>query len=206
MFLKTGELKKIMKAGLKQGGLTVANANERYLVHSDCWGACVEHPYASNKFKAAIMELIGDLPEPGECYRYTIGADKGLKQESVYDYPDPYEKWKAAKDFAVITPMLMMAWPHEYMVVQRRSDKAFMAVRRAVSSAVISASELDPTAESMPGRACILGQALYFKNETTVYWVYTESLGTKVCEVLFPRLAGIDFFEDSWLEAERIWN
>lgn len=59
MFLKTGELKKIMKAGLKQGGLTVANANERYLVHSGCWGACVEHPYASNKFKAAIMELIG---------------------------------------------------------------------------------------------------------------------------------------------------
>ncbi|WP_368271971.1 hypothetical protein [Enterocloster lavalensis] len=199
MFLKTGELKKIMKASLKKHGLIVGNVDDHYLVYSDCWGAYVEHPYASNKFKAAIMELIGDLPEPGECYHYTIGADKELVQEAVIDYPDPYEDWKRAKDFAAITPMFLMAWPHEYLVFQRHSDLAFLTAERKLSCDVISASELDHTAEGMPGRPSMLYSVLYFKNETTIYWVHTESPGTKAREVLFPHMNGISFFEDDWI-------
>lgn len=198
MFLKTGELKKIMKASLKKHGLIVGNVDDHYLVYSDCWGAYVEHPYASNKFKAAIMELIGDLPELGECYHYTVGADKELVQETVLEYPDPFKNWKMAKDFAAITPMFLMAWPHEYLVFQRHSDLAFLAAQRNLSCDVISASELDHTAEGMPGRPSVLNSVLYFKNETTIYWVHTESAGTKAREVLFPHMEGISFFEDDW--------
>lgn len=188
-----------MKASLKKHGLIVGNVDDHYLVYSDCWGAYVEHPYASNKFKAAIMELIGDLPEPGECYHYTIGADKELVQEAVIDYPEPYENWKQAKDFAAITPMFLTAWPHEYLVFQRHSDLAFLVAQRKLSCDVISASELDHTAEGMPGRPSVLYSVLYFKNETTIYWVHTESPGIKTREVLFPHMAGMNFFEDNWV-------
>ncbi|WP_074664508.1 hypothetical protein [Enterocloster clostridioformis] len=202
MFLKTGELKKIMKASLKKHGLIVGNVDDHCLVYSDCWGVYVEHQYASNKFKAAIMELIGDLPEPGECYHYTIGADKELVQEAAIDYPDPFEDWKRAKDFAAITPMFLTAWPHEYLVFQRHSDLSFLTAKRKLSCDVISASELDHMAEGMPRRPSMLCSVLYFKNETTIYWVHTESPETKAREVLFPHMRGISFFEDDWIDQE----
>lgn len=203
MFLKTGEMKKIMKSSLKKHGLIVGNVNNRYLVYSDNWGVYVEHAFATNKFKAAIMELIGDLPEPYECYKYTIEPDKELKQERVFDYPDAYELWKTAKDSGAIAPMYLVAWPHEYVVYQRKSDLKFIVAQRSLTTAAISPSELDQSSESMPGRPGILcGNVLYYKNESTIYWVHTESPGHKALEVLFPHMEGISFFEDDWLEKE----
>lgn len=199
MFLKTGELKKIMKSSLKRHGLIVGNVNEHYLVYSDNWGVYVEHAFASNKFKAAIMELIGDLPEAYECYAYTIDVEKQIQQQAVYDFPDPFKKWKDAKDFTVISPILLVAWPHEYVVYQRNSDLKFLTALRDLTDNVISASELDSTSEHMPGCPSILDGVLYYKNESTIYWVHTESPGHKVLESLFPQLTGISFFEDDWL-------
>lgn len=105
MFCKTGELKKIMKASLKRRGLFVCNVNNHYLVYADDWGIYVNHVFASNKFKAAIMELIGDIPEPGECYHYTIDDNKELVPQMVMDVVEPYKSWMQAKDYGVITPM-----------------------------------------------------------------------------------------------------
>ena len=198
MFLKTGELKKIMKSSLKRCGLIVGNVNGHYLVCSDSWGAYVAQMYATNKFKAAIMELIGDLPEQEECWFYTIGAEKEVQRERVLDVPNPYEDWKQAKDYAAATPLYLDAWPHEYVVFQKHSNREYCTAKRALTGAVISASELEAMGETMPGMPSILGNTLYFKNETTIWWVGMESAGSKVREVLFPRLSGVDFFEDDW--------
>ena len=199
MFLKTGELKKIMKSSLKRHGLIVGNTDSHYLVYSDCWGVYVELDYASNKFKAAIMELVGDLPEPGECFEYTLDVDKEIQKQTYFGYPDPYEEWKAAKDFATAAPLYFSARPHEYMVYQKNSDKDFLTVDRALTQAAISPSELDTTTEHMPDRPSVLGgHILYYKNESTIYWVHSENPGRKALEVLFPRMGGIDFFEDDW--------
>ena len=73
MFLKISELKKALKSALKMSGLTVGNTDGCYVVAAADWGLYVSQEYASNKFKAAIMELVGDLPEPEECLHYTIG-------------------------------------------------------------------------------------------------------------------------------------
>lgn len=200
MFTKSGELKKIMKASLKSCGLIVGNIQEHYLVCSDRWGLYVEQAFATNKFKAAIMELIGDLPERGECYRYTIGEKKEIRIEPVTDWPDPYGKWRRAKGCAVHAPLILFAFPHEYILCQKMDDLSFLAVRRDLTSAVISSSELDKETEHMPGRPSILGSsALYYKNETMIYWVEADPVGEKVEGVIFPHLEGISFFERDWL-------
>lgn len=199
MFCKTGELKKIMKSSLKRCGLFVGNVHDHYLVYADDWGIYVDHVIVSNKFKAAVIELIGDLPETGECYHYTIGDDKELVTERVFNIEDPYESWKKAKDFGVIAPIFLSAWPHEYIVVQRKSDYQFITARRNLTLDVISPRELETASEHMPDRPSILhGEILYFKNESTIYWVHTESCGHKVKEVLFPLLNGISFFDSDW--------
>lgn len=199
MFTKSGELKKIMKASLKSCGLIVGNIQEHYLVCSDRWGLYVEQAFATNKFKAAIMELIGDLPERGECYRYTVETKKKIRIEPVTDWPDPYGEWKRAKGYAVHTPLILFAFPREYILCQM-DDLSFLAVRRDLTSAVISSSELDEKTEHMPGRPSILGSSvLYYKNETMIYWVEADPVGEKVEGMIFPHLEGISFFERDWL-------
>lgn len=200
MFLKTGELKKAMKSALKSRGLTVGNTDGQYLVYCDSWGVCVDAVYASNKFKAAIMELIGGLPEDGECYRCSLSPEKGIEQERVYDIPVPFEDWKAARDCAAMTPLSLAVWPHEYIVFQRKSDLGFLTAARSLTGKMISPSVVDQSVESMPGRPSVLaGTVLYFKNETTIYWVRGEGCGEKAESVLFPHLDGIDFFETDWV-------
>lgn len=204
MFLKTGEMKKIMKASLKRSGLCVGNVNEHYLVYSDRWGVYVEHAFASNKFKAAIMELIGDLPEPDECYLFTIDSDKQVTQQVVLDYPDPYVEWKDAKDQTIGTPIFLSVWPHEFIVYQKKSDLKFMTALRSLTDAVISASELETDFEHMPKNPDVNGNTLYYKNESTIYWVKEEYPGERTLGVLFPKLAGLNFFEDGWTAADDI--
>lgn len=203
MFLKTSELKKVMKSALKSRGLTVGNMDGQYLVYCDFWGVCVDAVCASNKFKAAIMELTGDLPEDGECYRCSLSPEREIEQERVYDIPAPFEDWKAAKDCAVMTPLFLTAWPHEYAIFQRKSDLEFLTADRTLAEKMISPSELDQTVESMPGRPSVLaGTVLYFKNDTTIYWVRATNCGEKVGRVLFPCMSGIDFFESDWILKE----
>ena len=154
MFLKTGEIKKILKASLKKHGLVIGCVNRHYLVYSDNWGVYVRGIYASNKFKAALMELIGDLPEPEECYFYEIEAEsKQPVGRTELNYIDPFERWKQAKDYAVQTPLYLGAWPHEYAIFQVHSDLSYLTVPRTLTGA-ISVSELE-NGEEMPGRPCV---------------------------------------------------
>lgn len=197
MFLKTGELKKILKASLKKHGLVVGCVNHHYLVYSDSWGVYVDVIYASNKFKAALMELIGDLPEPEECYFYEIEpVNRQPVSRPESNYINPFERWKQAKDYALQTPLYLNAWPHEYAMFQVHSDRSYLTVSRTLIGA-ISVRELEE-GEGIPGNPCVKDGALYWKNETMIYWAHSESPGNRVLTSLFPKLAGLSFFEDSW--------
>ncbi len=200
MFLKIGELKKALKAALKMSGLTVGNADGFYVVAAAEWGVYVDQNYASNKFKAAIMELVGDLPEPEECLHYTIG-EIGLSWNSEEFPPDPYEEWKRAKDGAVATPIVLSSWRHEYIVFQRKSNLQYLTAPSSLTVNMLSAKELEE-GERMPERPNVSEDTLYFKNEAMIYWVKACSPGERVLKVLFPRMEGISFFETNWLKGE----
>jgi hypothetical protein len=197
MFLKTGELKKNMKSALKSGGLYVGNMNGRYLVHASTWGLSTEILYASNKFKAALMELIGDIPEPGEYYKYSQ-QDGEVVQDSQTDYPDIYYLWKEAKDYATYVPLNYCVWPHTFIVLQIHSDLSYKVADKGMTADVISSKELDTKVESMPGRPNYNSGILYWKNDTTIYWVHTTELGEKARDVIFPTMEKLDFFQTDW--------
>ena len=72
MFLKTGKIKEAMKAALKAGGLTVGNYDNHYLVCTNWWGVWVDCECATNKFKAAIMEVVGELPVYETCCLFSL--------------------------------------------------------------------------------------------------------------------------------------
>jgi hypothetical protein len=63
---------------------------------------------------------------------------------------------------------------------------------------VISSKELDTTVESMPGRPNYNSGILYWKNDTTIYWVHTTEAGEKAKDILFPSMGKLDFFQTDW--------
>lgn len=200
MFLKTGELKKIMKAALKTGGLTVGNIDHHYLVCTLLWGVYVANDHASNKFKAAITELIGDLPDPGECFECRYDSDNKVQEQFCFNYPSPYSEWREARDFATKTPVALEVWPYEYRLYQKKSTLGFLAFDSILTDIIISPGELEPD-ENMPGRPSVSkDNILYFKNDFMIYWVRSEKMPEKVREVVLPHLKGLDFFQDNWTE------
>lgn len=203
MFLKTGELKKMMKSALKSGGLYVGNMNGRYLVHADTWGLNTEILYASNKFKAALMELIGDIPESGEYYKYSLQAGEVI-QDVELAYPDVYEAWKEAMDYATHVPVYLISWPHTYIVLQVHSDLGYKVADKCLTADVISSKELDTTVESMPDRPSYNKGILYWKNDTTIYWAHTTEPGERAREALFPSMEKLDFFQRDWLLKDNV--
>lgn len=204
MFLKINEFKKAMKSALKtSGGLIIGNVKGHFLVHTSLWGVWVESVYATSKFKAAIVELIGDMPEEETCYRYHL-EEKNLKMEYQIRYEDPYDQWKEAKDFACEVPLVFYSMPHELSIYQSKSDRSYMTVLQSYAAGMMSPAELEAGMEHMPGRPSVspAGSTLYFKSETMIYWISIVKVPQKAEDTIFRCLRGLDFFEDDWLPKE----
>ena len=204
MFLKISEFKKAMKSALKtSGGLVIGNVKGHFLVHASLWGVWVESIYATSKFKAAIVELIGDMPEEETCYRYRL-EEKKLKMEYQVSYEDPYDKWKEAKDFACEVPLAFYSTPHELSIYQSKSDRSYITVLQSYAAGMMSPAELEAGMEHMPGRPSVspAGSTLYFKSDTMIYWTSIIKVSKKAEDTIFRYLRGLDFFEKDWLPKE----
>ena len=204
MFLKISEFKKAMKSALKtSSGLVIGNVKGHFLVHASLWGVWVESIYATSKFKAAIVELIGDMPEEETCYRYHL-EEKTLKMEYQASYEDPYDKWKEAKDFACEIPLVFYSSPHELAVYQINSDRSYVTVLQSYAAGMMSPAELEAGMERMPGRPSVspAGSTLYFKSDTMIYWTSIIKVSKKAEDTIFRYLRGLDFFEKDWLPKE----
>lgn len=200
MFIKTAGLKKLMKAAIKGSGVVVGYVNNTYLVYTNYWGVSTPDVYASNKFKAAVIELIGDFPNEGECYHYRKDRT-GLLQEEVTAPINPYQEWLEAKDAAKITVIEVESFPHKYVIVQRKSDLGFIGVNTVHLTDILSRSELDK-GESMPQSPALKEDTLYLKNENMFWWVKSYPLERKIREIILGHLKGINFFADDWDEKE----
>ena len=199
MFLRTAELKKEMTAALKSSGLVVGMLDGRYYVRGRNWGLFADRESVSNKFKGAVTELVGRLPEPGEINQYM--QDKDGMRTSAYELTfHPYEAWLGAKERIRQTPVLLDAFPHVYAVFQRKVTLELIAVKQTLINA-ISDKELEKE-EVMPGDPYLIGCGmLCWHNETTIYWAEAERMAEKVRDVLFPALMNVDFYADDWRRA-----
>lgn len=199
MFLKTAEIKKEMTAALKSSGLVVGMLDGRYYVRGRNWGLFAERGSVSNKFKGAVTELVGRLPEPGEINKY-MRCKEGIQTEMYEPMINPYNAWLGAKEAVRQTPVLLGVFPHVYAIFQRVGTLELMAVRQTLIN-TISGKELEKE-ETMPGQPSMSYGTLYWHNETTIYWAETERMAEKVRDVLFPALMHVDFSADDWRKTQ----
>lgn len=193
MFLNITEFKKFLKAAYKGSGLIVGILDGNLVLTNNAraWGVQIDGDYIPNKLKAALVELIGDLPEEGEVLNYT---QDGAQTEMDLGSFDFYDVWRGSRDYAAYTPFMLKTDYGEYSLLQIHSIMEVRPIHRSFLN-IISAKDLDHAVEEMPGRPSYRNRTLYWKNDTTIYWVETHALQDLVEEVILPRMTFLDCFE-----------
>lgn len=108
MFLKQSVLKRLFKSAYKGAGLTVGHyvnkddENEAYYVAGGYWVVWFNAEFLTKETKASIIELCGDLPEPGEVFKAMKDGGNQYEIENRERYFLP-EKFKKANLQFVVT-------------------------------------------------------------------------------------------------------
>lgn len=193
MFLNITELKKLLKGAYKGSGLIVGNLENGMVIMnaSGTWGIRVEEEFVPNKLKAALIELIGDLPAAEEVYNYQPDSIQAEADLGRFDFR---EKWREAKDFVADTPFILRSGWNEFSLMQVHSSMELCAISRVFTD-MISTKDLDHKNESLPGRPNFAGGILYWKNDTMIYWAGISRLYEDLEEKVLPNLGFLNCFE-----------
>ena len=99
MIFKTSVLKNMMKTAYKGNGLYAANINGKIILGGAWWFISIEESVFPNKAKAALVELIGEIPAAGESFRCTSAGNQMefptfdlLKEIAEVNWEDQYER------------------------------------------------------------------------------------------------------------------
>ncbi|MCR4674323.1 MAG: hypothetical protein K5675_04870 [Lachnospiraceae bacterium] len=83
MFVNESALKKQIKKAYKAGQLTVARNGEMLYIASCSWAISIDKEAVPNKTKAALIELIGELPVNGEAFTYSAEGAQSVMPETL---------------------------------------------------------------------------------------------------------------------------
>lgn len=90
--------KRLMKKAYKSGGLVVGITHQGWFhVSGGWWTICQDITDTPKQFKAAVIELCGDLPEKGTAYRAVKGESNQMMLDMEHLFVLPY-KWKDILD------------------------------------------------------------------------------------------------------------
>lgn len=96
MIFNNSVLKNMMKSAYRGAGLLVANKDGRIIIGGTYWRVSIDDYYFPNKAKAALVELIGQLPQQGESFRCTSsGNQMELPGEDLCEIVDTLDRHKA---------------------------------------------------------------------------------------------------------------
>lgn len=76
MFITSQGFKKLINEAYKGAGLNVGNDGEGYYISGGYWVIWVMHGWIPKKELASIIELTGEMPEPGEGFKATKAGNQ----------------------------------------------------------------------------------------------------------------------------------
>lgn len=105
MFITSQGFKKLINEAYKGAGLNVGNDGEGYYISGGYWVIWIMHGWIPKKELASIIELTGEIPEPGEGFKAT-------KAGNQYELPwhEAYAAMTNAmecEEYMEVTPMTL---------------------------------------------------------------------------------------------------
>lgn len=185
MFINPAIFKKIIKNSYGKEGLTIGATEEEIFLAGGYWVIRVYKSEMSKKIKAAVIELIGDMPETGEVFTCR------KKESTQYEIAEN-EYWNITENFAAAQIPLNVtkiqytdAW-EDTRLLQERETKRCMAIKD-IFWKLIDTSAMEEQ-EGLPK-----GPVTDFADTGLIYW-QNETMTLAVCRMDMRATEESDFF------------
>lgn len=129
MFITSQGFKKLINEAYKGAGLNVGNDGEGYYISGGYWVIWIMHGWIPKKELASIIELTGEMPEPGEGFKATKAGDQ---------YELPWHEAYAAMTHAMECEEYMEVTP---MTLKYKNGQQARILQNPVNKTIVLISE-----------------------------------------------------------------
>lgn len=176
MFITSQGFKKLINEAYKGIGLSIGNDGEGYYISGGYWVIWIMHGWIPKKELASIIELTGEMPEPGEGFKAT-------KEGNQYELP--WHEAYAAMTHAMeceenmeVTPVtLKYKNGQQARILQNPVNKTIVLISERfidiVDNSVVQYNEGEFQAEGpmISGKM----QGVFWRNDTMALHVYPRA-------------------------------
>lgn len=183
MFINTTAFKRLIKDTYNTTGLTVGATEEEYFFEGGTWEIRVNKENLPNKEKAAVIELAGELPGPGEAFK----ALKKCANQYLIDNP-AWDIRKSAEEARLKLDVTRAVYETSYRtlrVLQSVKDNTCITIDETFMN-LISEQAMDREKESIVIGPVADGNSVYWRNNimTLAAGVVLPVEGTPLAEYL----------------------
>lgn len=200
MFINTGKFKKMITNAWKLHHFIVGCVEGKYFF-SD--GACIISVYRDmlpNKEKAAVIELIGELPEEGQVMK--TGKDMPSQYMIMSDVWEIEKTFNRCQCTMTVTRSLYQPPLNTYRVIQNRKDQKCFFVDNYFIDLFDRGSWTEDDSEPEGPKTLIdYPGTLYWQNRTMTFAVYPVSVpeDNEELSTYLTLLENIELPEDKYL-------
>lgn len=176
MFVTSQGFKKLINEAYKGAGLNVGNDGEGYYISGGYWVIWIMHGWIPKKELASIIELTGEMPEPGEGFKAT-------KAGNQYELPwhEAYAAMTHAmecEEYMEVTPMtLKYKNGQQARILQNPANKTIVLISERfidiIDNTVVECDKGEFQAEGpmISGKM----QGVFWRNDTMALHVYPRT-------------------------------
>lgn len=167
MFLKLSILKAAMKEAYTGGGLRIANTGDGFALLGSYWYVWLENVTMPKKVRAAIVELVGELPAEGEAYKAQKGYDNQYEITENHHFWIRQQEKGTQRMFPTRTYIEVIEGGKLYQLVRSKGElQAF----NARILAMVDGGEIDEGEAYYTDPVEVLG-GIYWQNDRCSYWL-----------------------------------
>lgn len=176
MFITSQGFKKLINEAYKGAGLNVGNDGEGYYISGGYWVIWIMHGWIPKKELASIIELTGEMPEPGEGFKAT-------KAGNQYELPwhEAYAAMTHAmecEEYMEVTPLTLKYYGgQQARILQNPVNKTIVLIGERfidiIDNTVVEYDKGEFQAEGpmISGKM----QGIFWRNDTMALHVYPRT-------------------------------
>ncbi len=192
MFLNTAIFKRMVKNAFNTCGLAIGKEESGIFLEGGHWVIWIQDGCIPNKEKAALIELVGELPEQGEVFR----AYKGSGNQYEINWNDAWkinENMELANQEFEVTDITIDTSKFRNRILQNKETNKIVTINEMYSD-LIDYEAMDQDKETKPiGPVTVNGAIFFWKNEVcTIAICGTDLAGDKKIKRVTEYLEGIN--------------
>ena len=195
MFVDVKVLNRLIKTAYKSGGLHIEHTESGWITISGFyWEVEVGDEELLNKVKAQLVELIGEIPGPGQAYFFVKGSDPQAEIPGCY-YRNRMAEYDKLEHSYEVSNVLLKTAQGNVSILQSNTASKIMIPEWGTDLIDPDATESD---EALPEPGAT--------NESVPYVIWRNNYMALMLMKRTPKYSGEREFMDSTVESDFCWE